>query len=381
MRVAMVSEFPGDLDHPTGGVEAVGACLARGLVARGVDLAIVRFGTDRALPIASQRVAGKSMRIAGVPRRRPATLTNWLVSPFEIGRVIRQISPDVVHVQGIPELYRGDHFPSVLTVHGVGFRDVLYRGSWLARPMSWVLRATFAESLRRYRHVITISPYVRRELGEKRGIRFHDIPNPIEDRFFDIQRTPEPNSVLYVGVLSRRKNIVGLIDAVARTRTEIPQIKIRLAGPWYGDCKTLVMETIRKHHLGASVEFLGSLSRAALVNELARCSCLALASFQETAPMAIEEAMAAQVPVLASRVGGLEWMIEHERTGLLFEPRRPEQIAQMLTRMLSDPSAAARMGEAARARARERYRSSVVVDRTLEVYERAIAEYGESKSA
>jgi glycosyltransferase involved in cell wall biosynthesis len=375
MRVAMVSEFPDDLERPTGGVEAVGACLARGLVARGVDLTVIRFGAESGLRAVVQVGNGASFSIVPVPRRRPATLTNWLLSPFEIGRIIRSIGPDVVHLQGLPELYRGRNVPSVLTVHGVSSRDVLYRGSWLAKPMSWALRATFMESMRHHRHIITISPYVRQELGEHTCICYHDIPNPIEDRFFQVERRPDTNSILYVGMLSRRKNIVGLLDGVACARQTLPGIKLRLAGSWYGNYESHVHEVIRKHELEGSVSFLGPLSREGLLSELARCSCLVLASFQETAPMAIEEAMASGVPVLASRVGGVEWMIRHESTGFLFDPSNPEQLAHLLNRLLSDPSLGARMGEAARIWASQNYRADAVVDRTLAVYDHAINDY------
>ena len=93
--------------------------------------------------------------------------------------------------------------------------------------------------------------------------------------------------------------------------------------------------------------------------------------------MAIEEAMAAGVPVLASRVGGVEWMVEHERTGFLFDPYRPDELGQHLTRILTDECLRDRMGAAARDWASENYRLEGVVDRTMAVYERAIAEHSE----
>lgn len=381
MRIAMVSEFPEDLDHPTGGVEAVAACLARGLVAGGVDLTVIRFGALNAPAHEAAVAQATSIPILRVPRYRPGTFTNWLISPFEIGRVVRKVAPDLVHVQGIPELYRGGSVPSVLTVHGMTFLDALYGRSWLSRPISMVLRMSFMESIRHYRDVIRISPYVGRELGERAGTRYFDIPNPVEDRFFEIDRAPEPDTILYVGTLSRLKNIVGLLEGVACARSRIPGIRVRLAGPWYGDYEPAVRETIRKRDLEGAVSFLGSLTREELAVELARCSCTVLASFQETAPVAIEEAMAAGVPVLASRVGGVEWMIGHEETGFLFDPYHPEQLGEYLVCVLSDHSLRDRLGSAARDWANRSYRREVVVERTLEVYEQAIAEHGRGRQS
>ena len=381
MRVAMVSEFPEDLDHPTGGVEAVAACLSRGLVARGVDLTVVWFGAPSVAAPESAHSGSSLFPIIRVSRRWPATITNWLVSPFEVQKCINRIAPEVVHVQGLSELYRGRSVPSVLTVHGISFRDVLYRRAWLAKPMSWVLRASFTESMRNYRNVISISPYVSHELGERSGIRYWDIPNPVEDCFFEVERRPEPNSILYVGVLSRLKNIVGLLDGVAYARERVPGVRVRLAGPWHGDYEGEVRESIRRLGLEDSVALLGSLPREKLVEEFASCSCLVLSSFQESSPMAIEEAMASGVPVLASRVGGVRWMIKHERTGFLFDPHRSDELGSYLVRILSDSSLRDRMGKAARASAYQRYRLDAVVDRTLAVYEQAINEHARGRSA
>jgi glycosyltransferase involved in cell wall biosynthesis len=241
----------------------------------------------------------------------------------------------VVHVQGLPELYRDTRIPSVLTVHGITYKDAIYRDSWIGKPISWILRASFMESLRNYRDVITISPYVRNELSERADTRYCDIPNPIEDCFFQVDRRPDPKTVLYVGMLSRRKNIVGLLEGLSRALEQLPGIHLRLAGPWYGDYEQIVHETIARNALSEAVTLLGSLTREQLVDEFARCSCMILPSFQETAPVAIEEAMASGVPVLASKVGGVEWMIDHERTGFMFAPNRSDEMGRLLARVLS----------------------------------------------
>ena len=75
--------------------------------------------------------------------------------------------------------------------------------------------------------------------------------------------------------------------------------------------------------------------------ELAEACCLVLPSFQETLPVAIAEAMAAGVPVVASAVGGVPEMIEEGKSGYLVDPHRPDQIADRVLRILKDPGLAA----------------------------------------
>jgi glycosyltransferase involved in cell wall biosynthesis len=373
LRVAMIGEFPQDFDHPTGGVQAVTACLVRGLEASGVDVEIVDFcaapsrdGSIGGLPRADRRVEY-------IRRRRPGVIFNWLLAWRRANQVVEELRPDVVHVQGIPELYRKGRLPAVLTVHGLGPQDALYGDSSWARPSSWILRATGWQSMRHYSDVIAISPYVRMELETHGGARYHDIPNPVEDLFFEVARRPEAMTALYVGVLSKRKNIVGLIRGFARARRRFTGAKLRLAGSWYGNCEASIRNEIRDHALGNSVTLLGSLRREQLMEELTRCSCMTLASFQETAPMAIAEAMASGVPVVASRVGGVKWMVDHGRTGLLFAPADGDELGAMLGQIFVDPQRAARMGEEARKWANVHYRLESIICRTLRVYEMAIA--------
>ncbi len=365
MRVVMVSEFPGDLDHPKGGVQAVAVALAHGLARQGVELTVIRFGAS-ADPVACDA----PFEIVDVSRQRPAIVANRLIARRKIDRIVDDVAPDVVHVQGIPELHRPSRIPAVLTVHGIVYRDAAYAAGPMAGLQAFLLRKSFEAALRRYGDVIVISPYVRQELGEVAGVRYHDVPNPIEDRFFEVSRRPNPGEILYVGTLAPRKNVLGLVRAAARARQRIPNLRLRVAGPWMGTDPEAFHAEIRRTGMSDAVDLLGSLPREQLLLELGRCSCVALPSFQETAPMAIQEAMGAGVPVVASRVGGIPWMIEDRATGLLFDPGDEDGLAGALTAVLGDTGLGDRVGEAARHSARAEYALSAVVSRTLELYGR-----------
>jgi glycosyltransferase involved in cell wall biosynthesis len=370
LRVLLIGDFPADFTRPRGGVETVVNNVAHGLVAAGIEVTVVRFGAE-GVP----GPAPSAFEVIDVPRRRPGSIGNWLVSPFDIQKIVERVRPDVVHLQGIPELYRGTSPPPVLTVHGIPYRDAVY-GKGLARRFlqPLVIRATFSSALRRCRHVIAISSYVGEELASKKWLQLHQIPNPVEDAFFEVERRPVPGRVLYVGVLSARKNIIGLIDSAAIARESIPGLRLRFAGPWLGDTEAATRTAIDRTGMHDAVEFLGPLSRLQVLEELTTCACLGLASFQETAPMAIAEAMAAGVPVVSSSAGGVDSMVEQGVTGRVSPIGDNHAFAENLVAILGDEARAATMGIAARAAAENHYRLARVIEKTIDVYRAALCD-------
>lgn len=82
--------------------------------------------------------------------------------------------------------------------------------------------------------------------------------------------------------------------------------------------------------------------------------------------------MAAGVAVVASGVGGLPWMVEHGSTGFLCDPHHPGELVDCLRRVLEDPLLRDRLGRSARQRAERQFRLSAVVERTIDVYQRAL---------
>lgn len=84
--------------------------------------------------------------------------------------------------------------------------------------------------------------------------------------------------------------------------------------------------------------------------------------------MIILEAMAAGLPIVATRVGGVPEAVEHGQTGLLVEPRRPDRLAEALSHLLTDPESRRRFGTAARGRFQERYTAAAMARAYEELY-------------
>jgi len=371
MHVVMVAALPADRTKPAGGPTVTAACLIRELVRQGTRVTAVEWGAQGHRAHHDDHL---NCEVIPLPLHRPAILGNALHNAREVRDIVEDLQPDVVHVQAVAELGRLVRRPSVLTVRGIPYRD-----EWLLKgPRRYitapVMALTFHRSVRRYDHLISISPYTRQVVRLPDAVCVHDIPNPAEQQFFDVKRENVRPVVLTVGILSELKNTLGVVQTAAKVRQAVPDVQFRIAGPWRStsaDYRRRVEAYWQQEGLQQTARFLGHLGREALMAEMASASCLLLPSFQENSPVVIAEAMASGVPVTASRICGIPFLVEDGKTGLLFDPRDPDQIVDCVTRLLTDQGSCEGMGRAAREDAWRRFRIEVVAQRHLEVYQQA----------
>ena len=215
----------------------------------------------------------------------------------------------------------------------------------------------------------------------------HLVENPVADAYFDLPDATEPGTILCAGRIIRRKNVLGLLQAFAELRRRIPAAQLRLAGDEHSEpeyaaqCRQFVAE----QGLGEAVSFLGWLDESAMQAEYSRCACLALPSWQETAPVAIEQAMAAGKVVVASDVGGVPHLLANGQAGLLVRPDDNAGLVEALRQAVQDEALCQRLGQRARSEAERRFRASVVARQTVAVYQTIIdgqlarSETGQSK--
>ena len=103
---------------------------------------------------------------------------------------------------------------------------------------------------------------------------------------------------------------------------------------------------------------------------MAEADVFVLASFSEGHPKVLLEAMASGVPCVASDCEGNRSLVDDGRTGLLFDPHRPEELAGQLGRVLADPGLAATLVAAARSMMVDRYDLNALLDREIELLQR-----------
>ena len=176
----------------------------------------------------------------------------------------------------------------------------------------------------------------------------HLIPNGVDTRRFIPPAAPRrpgrPACILYVGRFSSEKNLDTLVTAVATLARWLPARLVLVgAGPRQARLRE------RARAAGVDVEFPGVVPQERLPPYYCAADAFVLASFTEGHPKALLEAMAAGVPCVASDCEGNRSLVADGKTGLLFDPHRPDELADRLARVLTDASLAQALGGAGRA--------------------------------
>lgn len=299
-----------------------------------------------------------------------------------MGEALRALQPDIVHAHG-SGLYAGGAlaapYPSVLTVHGIISQEAKLLTEWPARLRAYLDVRYERSVVRRTRHLMLITPYVAQVFDGLFTGTTYLVENACDERFFELERRPVAGRLLFAGPVIPRKGVLPLVRALARARKVAPDAHLRVAGSLTTDPAYVqtCREVARELGVEQSVTFLGHLAQEQVLEEYATCAAFVLPSFQETAPMVVEQAMAAGVPSVATAAGGTPWMLEEGVTGYILPlPPMPEgdpvALGDALGRLLADPAEAERMGRRAQQVANERFRPEQVARRTWEVYQQVI---------
>jgi glycosyltransferase involved in cell wall biosynthesis len=291
-------------------------------------------------------------------------------------RALKRIAPDVVHSQFLTWAIctQDMGIPTVATIHQILHQELPLRKTLRHRLVGRFHLHYYWKALRKIRHIISISPYVEKELGPHTNATFWNVPNPINPTFFDLDTDrQEPGRLLFVGHLMQRKCILELLQAFRNTYNLQPDARLRIIGK-AGNTNYLrqLKEYIAKEGLQKAIVFLGSINESELLDEFTRASILVLMSKYETAPGVISEAMASGTAVIATRICGIPYMVEDGKTGLLAERDDIEGFSKCLSELVGNHKRCQEMGRKGRQKAQNEYHPKRVVDATFNVYRQII---------
>lgn len=224
-------------------------------------------------------------------------------------------------------------------------------------------------------HIVCNSRAIQTVLTDRCGVpetRLTTILNGVDTQYFQPSATSAagPPRILSVARMVPEKDHDTLLAAFQLTAQEHPEAELWLVGD--GPRLGAVQNLARRLLPGSRVKFL--LTREDVRPLLHQASLLVLSSRTEALPNVVLEAMAAGLPVVATRVGGVPEMVEPGRTGWLVSPGDAPELAAAMNQALADPEARKAMGRAGRERAVKDFSLETMVSRFETLLDRFIEE-------
>lgn len=332
-----------------------------------------------------------------------AAQTMWSSSTWrEIAKRVQVFRPDVIHVHNTLPLvspsvfWAAEHLgvPVVQTLHNFRLmcpqatflRDDRVCEDCLGKPFPWpAIRHRCYRNSAMQTAAVAGTVAVHRAIGtwDRKVTRYIALNNFCKSKFvagglpadkIDVK----PNFVeqdvlpvwegrhggLYVGRLSVEKGVQTLMQAMGLLPS--PDLKVIGTGPLEDRVKAV-----------AAADWLGPQPLEEVFRHLSKASFLLLpSSCYEGFPRTLVEAFSWGVPVIASRHGSLLELVEEGRTGLLFDPGNPQDLARCIEWAQAHPDQMLAMGKAARSVYEERYTPAQNASELLAIYDRARQQYG-----
>ena len=247
---------------------------------------------------------------------------------------------------------------------------VNYRGgeaeAFFAHAFSWV-----KPSLRKADAIVVPSGFLR-EIFSKRGFTSHIVPNIVNlERFAPGSRADGAPHILVARNLERLYDNTSALRAFALIRRQYPTARLTIAGsgPEREALETLAGEL----GVADAVIFAGRVENSEMPALYQTVSIALNPSLADNMPISILEALASGVPVVSTDVGGVPFLVEHEKTALLVSPGDHEAMAEACLRLLAERGLAERLIAAGQMLARE-FAWSQVRGKLFAVYSGALGD-------
>ncbi|MDX2162346.1 MAG: glycosyltransferase family 1 protein [bacterium] len=364
MRVAVFTEtFLPKID----GIVTVVCLLLDHLNKRGIETMIVapKMGVEQYKQTPVVGVPGLPLPLYPELRVGPPTLSTY--------QQVKRFAPDIAHyihpvLIGVPGMMMARHLniPTVASFHLDLARLAHHFNLGILEPLTDALtRAVFNAA----DYALAPSNLILKDMQRigvervglwKRGVdaeKFNPRYRSADMRDHLSGGHPEDTLLLYVGRLSTEKQI----DKLKAVLEHVPGTRLALVG--HGPAR----EDLEKHFAGLPAQFVGYLTGEALSQAYASADMFVFPSSMETFGLVVVEAMAAGLPVVASRVGGVRDVVREGETGYTFDVGDVDALIDGVRRIAVSRERIAQMGNAARAFA-ETQSWDAMMDEVIDLY-------------
>jgi glycosyltransferase involved in cell wall biosynthesis len=335
-----------------------------------------------------------------VKRPRFASRLYYLDYALQVAMDLRARKCDVVHLVNFSQL------APVIKFLNPGIKVILHmQCQWLSQ----LDREMIASRLKHIDLVVGCSEYITqkaRDAFPEHANRCVTVHNGADlgsfnsaGRELNVRSRNGNRRLLFVGRISPEKGLHVLIEAMPRILASLPNTELTIVGPkgsmpkeyivslsneelvsglaqFYNgkDYFSSIQGQVESLKLSSCVSFAGALPHNQVVDHYRSADLFVIPSFSEAFPMILVEAMACQVPVVATRVGGIEEAFDgNSQAGVLVEPGNPHELADAIVRLLGDEELRRSMALAGGAQATKRFSWDWVAEQTRQQHGRLLS--------
>ncbi len=256
------------------------------------------------------------------------------------------------------------HIPYIFHIHGAEFDTFYDSGGEMRRR--WVRR-----TMRNAASVVALSE------GWKNWIRSAEpraevavVHNPVKIPSVAASPSERGSQILFLGRLGVRKGVYELLEAIKKILPTCPDVRLVCAGD--GEIQQ-VRRRVEELELTNHVQLPGWVTGEEKAEMVRQSAVFVLPSHHEGLPMSVLECMAYGLPVVTTRLRGMDEAVTEGVDGLLVEPGNVQQLAQALETLLLNPDLRNRMGAAARDKAMRKFSTAATFEQLEAVYTRLLA--------
>lgn len=302
-------------------------------------------------------------------------VTGYWTERRMIKRCITNINPDVIHSWGTEDVYglagaRLKTIPKLFSIQGCLSACIknVSNPPWLMRLQAAYERYTVKSfKLATGESQIAVDHLTRMNSN----LKTHIIDYGVHRDFFDAKWQPanEPN-LIFVGSVTEAKGIRELIEVMSSS--ELQHIKIKIAGD--GD----LLEELQAKDM-PNVEWLGRLSREALIRHLETAWVICIPTYADTGPSVLKEARVVGLPVITTNKAGAASYIEDQKSGFLIKERDVEGLKNAIMASILSKEKCRELGLFGWLELRDKLHSSHTIRKFTEIYQNEIDERSQSK--
>ena len=289
---------------------------------------------------------------------------------------LTKIMPDVIEAFGTEGPYAyaavSSGFPTVVYIQGIIFELIKKMRASLIDPQ-WI-HHFFTQYFERW--TIRKGNYyiAENEFGAdfvKRlnpNAKIYILPNIISPLFFqeNIEHAVDNQEILFVGSLSILKGGIDLIGAFEIISKIKPKTFLTVIGNVSLDIKKII--ELLPTRTQESISLLGKKDQTFIINKMKEKPIFVYPSKMDSSPNSVYEAMIAGLPVVATKVGGLPYMIEDGKNGYLIDSQNPELLAERILYLLEHPEERRRIGTNASRVTRKRLDPQRIAQELVAIY-------------